>query len=170
MSLSQAFATMAQSILSSMIDIFGKIAAKWALTEAMQLAGVATTKTATVAGAASEAGANAVASTAAAPWPINMTAPAVGAEMAAAALSFSAAGGFDIPANLNPVTQLHAREMVLPAHIADPLRESLAGGSQGGDTHVHIHAVDAGSFRRMLDSNRGAFMDMIKSASRNFAT
>ena len=170
LTLSQAFMAMGQSILSSMVDVFGKIAAQWLMTQAMQLLGIGTTKATTISAAASEAGANAVATTAAAPWPINMTAPAVGAEMAAAALSFSAAGGFDIPANVNPVTQLHAREMVLPAHIADPLRDSLAGGGQGGDTHVHIHTPDPRAMSRWIDSNRGAFLGMLRGANRNFAT
>jgi hypothetical protein len=31
-------------------------------------------------------------------------------------------GGYDIPANINPVTQLHSREMVLPSHLADAIR------------------------------------------------
>ena len=42
----------------------------------------------------------------------------------------SAAGGYDIPDNVNPVTQLHKREMVLPAPIADTIR-GMAQGPQG---------------------------------------
>lgn len=38
---------------------------------------------------------------------------------------FSAAGGFDVPSGINPVTQLHSNEMVLPADIAQPLREAM---------------------------------------------
>ncbi|GAA5784704.1 phage tail length tape measure family protein [Chitiniphilus shinanonensis] len=34
----------------------------------------------------------------------------------------SAAGGYDIPAGVNPMTQLHEREMVLPAAYADVIR------------------------------------------------
>jgi hypothetical protein len=65
--------------------------------------------------------------------------PGLGA--AAAALAFtaveaygnlaSASGGYDI-GNENPLTQLHAREMVLPASIAQPLRDSIANGSMSG--------------------------------------
>jgi len=39
---------------------------------------------------------------------------------------FSAEGGFDVPSGTNPMTQLHENEMVLPAHIAVPLRQALA--------------------------------------------
>jgi hypothetical protein len=42
---------------------------------------------------------------------------------------FSASGGFDIPGGVNPLTQLHEKEMVLPAHIAEPLRASLRNAS-----------------------------------------
>ncbi len=42
----------------------------------------------------------------------------------------SAAGGWDIPAGLNPLTQLHEREMVLPAEQADAVRRIADGGSQ----------------------------------------
>ena len=54
----------------------------------------------------------------------------------------SARGGYDIPAGVNPVTQLHENEMVLPAHIAQPLRDSLAGGGGGGGAGtIHIHST-----------------------------
>jgi hypothetical protein len=56
----------------------------------------------------------------------------------------SAAGGFDVPAGLNPVTQLHAQEMVLPANLANAVRSMAAGGGGGGgDVHVHVHALDS---------------------------
>lgn len=35
----------------------------------------------------------------------------------------SAAGGWDIPAGINPLTQLHENEMVLPAEHAQTIRE-----------------------------------------------
>lgn len=43
----------------------------------------------------------------------------------------SAAGGYDIPAGLNPMTQLHEEEMVLPKEYANTIRGLAAG--QGGD-------------------------------------
>jgi tape measure domain-containing protein len=58
----------------------------------------------------------------------------------------SAAGGFDIPAGMNPITQLHQKEMVLPAKHADTIRrlgESGGGNSQaqqsdGGNITVPV--------------------------------
>ena len=89
--------------------------------------------------------------------------PALGA--GAAAVTFtaveafgqmaSAAGGYDIPAGVNPITQLHQNEMVLPAILANPLRGMLgdhaagrntpaSANDGGGDTHLHLH-MGAGS-------------------------
>jgi hypothetical protein len=45
----------------------------------------------------------------------------------------SAEGGYDIPAGVNPMTQLHEREMVLPAKHADVIRGlSESGGAPAG--------------------------------------
>lgn len=43
----------------------------------------------------------------------------------------SASGGYDIGSE-NPLTQLHAKEMVLPASIAEPLRGMIATNGGGG--------------------------------------
>jgi len=70
----------------------------------------------------------------------------------------SAAGGFDIPKGVNPLTQLHEREMVLPARHADVIRAMAdgGGGAGGGDTHQwNISALDARSFEGFL-RNGGA--------------
>jgi hypothetical protein len=80
----------------------------------------------------------------------------------------SAAGGFDIPTGDNPLVRLHAREMVLPAEIANPLREQLAGGGGGGDVHAHFHIggpIDGDSFRRFVESD--GFRRAMREAKRN---
>lgn len=48
----------------------------------------------------------------------------------------SARNGFDIPAGLNPVTQLHEEEMVLPKEQANVIRDLAAGGGGGGGGQV----------------------------------
>ena len=66
----------------------------------------------------------------------------------------SASGGFDIPRGLNPMTQLHEEEMVLPAHIANPLRDSLAqggGAGQGGDAAPVVIHTTGGDFIHKRD-------------------
>lgn len=110
---------------------------------------------------AARAGAGGVASMAAAPWPLNMTAPVA-----------SAAGGYDIPSGMNPITQLHAREMVLPAKHADVIRGLSEGGAGGtGPVEVHIHqnikAWDSVDARRVMMDNQPALVEALKNAHRN---
>lgn len=81
-----------------------------------------------------QAGAGGVASMAAAPFPLNLTAPAFGASMAAAAGAFGAissaeGGDWHVQEGLY---KLHANEMVLPAWAAGPLRQMVGGGGSGG--------------------------------------
>lgn len=80
----------------------------------------------------------------------------------------SASGGFDIPAGVNPMTQLHQEEMVLPADIAKPLRQNLGGGGLGGDTHLHVHAVDAASVERLFRDNGHILAREMRRQVRNF--
>ena len=88
----------------------------------------------------------------------------------------SAKGGYDVPSGVNPLTQLHEREMVLPATYADPLRSMLnaysdGGGSPagvgggGGDTHVYhiqIQTLETRAMERLLSANPGAVQAVIK--------
>jgi hypothetical protein len=81
-----------------------------------------------------------------------------GAAIAAAAgaaimgFSASAAGGYDIPAGINPVTQLHSQEMVLPADLANNVRNMTGGGGRGGgSTFIFNGVLDA----KQLTSGHG---------------
>jgi hypothetical protein len=107
---------------------------------------------------------------------VPLVGPALGAAAAAATFvaveSFgalaSASGGYDI-GDENPLVQAHAREMILPASIAEPLRAMIAAGgaaggaagalgaaSGGGDTHNwNIQALDSRSFARTLNTSAG---------------
>jgi hypothetical protein len=99
-----------------------------------------------------------------------MGAPAFGMEAFTAALSFmSASGGYDIPSGVNPLTQLHAEEMVLPAHIANPLRDSLSGGGGSGGDHFHVHAVDQRGIERLLRDNGHVLAKELRRQGRNFS-
>lgn len=66
----------------------------------------------------------------------------------------SAAGGYDIPRGLNPMTQLHEEEMVLPKHLANAVRGMTgegAGGSNPISVTMNIQTPDADSFRASQD-------------------
>jgi phage-related minor tail protein len=129
----------------------------------------AAASTASVMRATGVAGAQGIASFAGAPWPIDMGAPAFGAAMAASAASFgsvaSAAGGWERVPFDGAMTELHRDEMVLPKHVADPIRQMAQGGGGGGG-QVHIHANDAKSFKDMLRRNPGALAGALRHAGR----
>jgi hypothetical protein len=85
-------------------------------------------------------------------------AAAYGAVMGMAPMAF-AEQGFDVPWGQNPLTQLHQEEMVLPAHLANPLRDALAGGFmlKGGVDRGAMAGRDAGTMGRQMniDNSRG---------------
>lgn len=76
----------------------------------------------------------------------------------------SAAGGFDIPKGMNPLTQLHEREMVLPATLADTVRDMAAGrgDSQGSraPAAVQLRATNVG--RDFLMMNRNELAEVLR--------
>jgi hypothetical protein len=128
-SMAQGMEDMAKTIINTVIEMAKKVIMASAL----------------------EAAAEAYAAEAGAP----VVGPILGAAAMVAALSAvqgllgsmpSAAGGFDIPAGVNPVTQLHQREMVLPAEIADQFRN----GGGGGQVIINVAAIDAKSFESHL--------------------
>jgi hypothetical protein len=152
MTLRQAIAQVGESMIQVFVSAVEKMVENWIVNLFLGQTAQKTTAMSQVASYAGVAGAAGVASFAGAPWPIDMGAPDFGQAMAAAAMSFaglaSAAGGFDIPAGVNPLTQLHAQEMVLPASIANPVRAMAAGyddgkpwwGDRGGDTFNINHS------------------------------
>jgi hypothetical protein len=93
--------------------------------------------------------------------------PAGVAAMTAALATFvpvaAAARGFDV-GNFSPVTQLHPKEMVLPAALANRVRNMTGGG--GGGVTVVINATDAKSVRRLLLDNPDALGEAISQARR----
>jgi hypothetical protein len=122
-----------------------------------------------------EAAAAVYASIAAIPGVGPFLAPGLAVVASGAVLGFaghiaSARGGYDIPAGVNPVTQLHEKEMVLPAAQADVVRNMADnGGTGGGDVHLHVHAVDAHSVKRLFENNGAALVATLRKQGRNFA-
>lgn len=83
----------------------------------------------------------------------------------------SAAKGYDIPAGLNPVTQLHEEEMVLPAKYANAFRGLVAngsgeGGAGGEQLHNHYHAAP-GETPESIRRNSRAHADEMTRLYRN---
>lgn len=115
------------------------------------------------------------------PFPVNI-ALGVAAFAGVAALVgkvASARGGYDIPAGVNPMTQLHEEEMVLPKQHANTIRalgKSMANGgfadpaaASGGDSyHFNLGFVDTKGADRWLKKNGKAVANSLKGYSRNF--
>ncbi|MBD0543865.1 phage tail protein, partial [Acinetobacter baumannii] len=93
----------------------------------------------------------------------------------------SARGGYDIPSGVNPVTQLHEDEMVLPSQHANTIREmgkALRSGASfgaaeasdgGGGTNVfNINAIDAKGVRDFMKKHGRDLAGGLKGYSRNF--
>lgn len=170
-SFQQEMASIFQSLVGGVIKHFVQMGVQWVETQAENLiVGNATAKAQGEA-LAGQAGAAGVASFAAAPWPIDLGAAGFGAAMYAEAQSFAVAEhGYDVPAGINPMTQLHAREMVLPANLADTVRGMAAAGGGGREEH-HTYTGDLNVSHadlRQLIGNRTAQRQLTKELSKAY--
>ena len=92
----------------------------------------------------------------------------------------SARGGYDIPAGVNPVTQLHEEEMVLPKQHANTIRAlgknlTSDGGIGGGGVssaqtfnNFTIQAWDSKDVRRFMEKHGRELAGGLKGYNRNF--
>lgn len=196
-SLEGALLNMGQSIAAGMISRFVEIAENWvtqqlvmttvagqqaALRTGIEQAAagesVATTGWAAmkmIATKSAEAMASAYAAIAAIPYVGPFLAPAAAVAAGAVVTGYigriaSAEGGYDIPAGVNPLTQLHKREMVLPEHLADRVRAMTTPAAAGGDRYqITINAMDSQSFTRYAERNWAGLATGVKRAYRNGA-
>jgi hypothetical protein len=158
---------------------------------AAQVAGMAEVKASSIAeimSYASVAAAGAMASVASIPFVGWAMAPAVGAETYATAMGFlaTAQGGWDSVPFDGAMAELHKQEMVLPRFLSEGVRQIAEPGrlqslitssvaqaqprvEAGGDTHFHINAVDAASFKQLLDRHGSSLVSALKKQGRNFA-
>ena len=95
------------------------------------------------------------------------------AGLAVYAAKASAAGGYDIPSGVNPVTQLHAEEMVLPAGIATGFRKMFQSGGHaptgGGPTIVNnIQAWDSRDMGQFMKRNGRTMLKSLAYSSRSY--
>ena len=108
---------------------------------------------------AHKAAAGAYAAVAGIPFVGPVLAPVAAATAYGAVLAFdvfSAAGGMDIGPGVNPITQLHEKEMVLPAGLSERVRNMTDSGGGGGDVHIHgpfVQAIDTQTGMKFLMAN-----------------
>lgn len=159
MTMGQAVKSLFSNLLGNVASFLGQIVAKkaaaWVTEKALTMAGIGAD--------AAKAGSGAAASQASIPYigPVLAIAAMAAVFAAVAGMSSSvpsARSGFDIPAGINPLTQLHEKEMVLPEAQADAVR-SMAGGAgnspiiiptTGGD---FIHKDQLASLLKKLNRN-----------------
>jgi hypothetical protein len=93
---------------------------------------------------------------------------AMGAAIAALAGGFkSAAGGWaNVPVD-GAMAQLHKGEMVLPASLAEGVRNMVDTGQSGGVNNYYIQAMDASSFDAYVKANAGSIFAANRLAIRN---
>jgi len=167
----QALRSIMTDVVSGIISSFAQMLAQWVTTQVSMLVLGKTTALSNVMSNAATAGAAATASAAAIPLVGWMLAPGAGAEAFAAASSYatvaSAAGGFDIPQGVNPLTQLHENEMVLPSKHADTIRNlGDQGGAQQAPTNITIQALDAPSVKKLFMDNGSALVTALQKQNR----
>ena len=145
-----------------------------ATTMASQTAMTVASSKAQVVALAGLAGAGGVASMAAAPFPLDMTAPAFGTSMASAALAL---GSFAQGTNIVPndmIAQIHAGEAIIPKADNTALRavaeRGAAGrdGAKGGDMHLHYNPTVNGQlpFKDQLAAHEDNIVSMLQNAAR----
>jgi hypothetical protein len=160
--LTSIWAGIRQAIVKEIATIIARKVAAWAVERAMALAGIGAD--------AAKAGSGAAASVASIPYV--GPALAIAAMVSTAAVGGmsskvpSAARGFDIPAGVNPLTQLHEQEMVLPAEHANTIRALSAGGGGGGRSiELKAHPMPGNFFMIHRDALASALRELHRDGS-----
>jgi gas vesicle protein len=163
--LTQGVANMFKSLGSAVVGEISKMLAQWVVSHLIAM----TLNKQEASSNAAVAATGAAKSAAQTPYIGWLLAIPAAAAVFAAATGYSAQGGFDIPRGLEPVTQLHSREMVLPEKHADTIRDLGERGGPGGvrDVHLHVHAADGGSVRRMFLDNKHALAETLRGLVRD---
>lgn len=93
----------------------------------------------------------------------------------------SARGGYSIPRGVNPMTQLHEEEMVLPKAESSVIRNlangkgsnegsEVGGSGRGGDQYlIQISALDARGVKQLFMDHGSSLVAALKAQGRNFA-
>lgn len=156
-----------QAVQGAVASVIQQMLADWIAAHIFKIGATKTEAVTTATAQAALAGAGGVASMAAAPFPINLGAPAFGAAMFATSAAYGSLASFAAGTNQLPndmIAQVHAGERIVPKADNQALLEltrrgagldrpgARSGGGSSGGTVVNmtIQAVDGDSVRRML--------------------
>jgi hypothetical protein len=165
-----AFKAVTDQALSGVISFLVRWGEEEAIKWATSLAMGSTGRVAEAEGAAAVYAVNAMGSVAAIPFYGWAMAPEVGAAaygegLAMAGLA-SAAGGWDrVPSD--QVAQIHKNEMILPAHIAEPVRQMAERGGASQPIQINISALDGQDVHRVLSKHQDSLFRVIREGGKN---
>jgi hypothetical protein len=174
----QALRNIGEEALSLVVDAIERMVEEWIVNMVVGKTATTTTALSQVASYSAVAGAAGIASWAAAPWPIDMGAPAFGAAMAADAAAYGAMASLDVGTNYVPsdmVAQIHEGERIMPAADNSRLMSMMAGttnNSRGGDFHgdfgVTVHSGGGSAdVVKALEGQQARFAKLLKNMHRN---
>lgn len=172
-----------QSVQGAVASVIQQMLADWIAAHIFKIGATKTEAVTTATAQAALAGAGGVASMAAAPFPINLGAPAFGAAMFATSAAYGSLASFAAGTNQLPndmIAQVHAGERIVPKADNQALLEltrrgagldrpgARSGGGSGGGTVVNmtIQALDGPSVRRMLLNNGDKVAAAVAAATR----
>ena len=173
--LQQSFGTTIKNIWNDMLSNFAagvaRMVEQWLLGLVLKEAASKSFHIGETLRMAKDAAAGAFAAIAKIPFVGPFLAPAAAAAAFAATMAFSAKDGYDVPALAGAgidgrggqVGIVHPREMILPADLADQVRN----GDMGGGSPIYISAMDTQSIAKFARDNGHHFADGIKKAARN---
>ena len=185
--LKQAFQNLATSILSSLANVFIEIGLKWAEQQVKMLLGIGEKTAAETAAAATtmatksteaatvvpleaaEAGGGAAAAVAGIPFVGPILAIAAMAAVFGAVMGLmSAEQGWDV--DKGGLTMIHDKEMVLPSHLAEGVRNMTArgGGGGGGNVTFNVNAFDSKDVGAFFKKHGSVIANSLKGPQRSF--
>jgi hypothetical protein len=97
-------------------------------------------------------------------------ASAASVSAASGAIAFAAGGMWEVPSDT--LAMIHKQESILPAHIAQPMRDFFTGGGAaagggGGNFAITIQAIDTQTGAQFLMNNAGAIAQGLAREMRN---
>jgi hypothetical protein len=181
MSWKQAIAGVLDSVLQTFINIGERMLENWLVNLILGKAAQTTEAEGQVMSNAAVAASGAYAATAVIPFIGPELAPAAAAMAYTGAMAWAplaaAAGGWG-EVDKDQIAMVHQKEMILPAHLANPLRAMLAntaangntGSGWGGDIHLHNHndiKTDIPGLEAQVEKQPGAMKRILVNMARN---
>lgn len=181
-SLKQFITSTTQGIETAFLEMGEKIVDDWVMQQIFGQATQKETATSQIMTNAAVAASGAFATWSAAPFPLNLTAPAMAAGAYGEGLTFlggiaAARGEWMVSGDEVPYS-LHNREAVMPASVADPMRQFFSnpsnsgqgnnGGGSQGDVNLNVSMLDTTGLKQFVNKskNRRVFRNFLRDQHR----